>query len=209
MRPLVAGMGLPPGPDLDKALEAARAALARDPDDARVHYMLAWVHLLRHEFDASRRECELALRLNPNDPTILIHGAWNRAAGGALEGALELADAAMRLNPLHPEWYAWYVGRIHFLARRHELAATHLEALTEPGPRYIAWRAANRGQLGDLDGARAAGEAFLGAARQGWRGDPRVGPEALVGWLLETTPLRRAEDRAYLREGLRRAGLPA
>jgi TolB-like protein/DNA-binding SARP family transcriptional activator len=208
MRPMVAGMGRPAGPDLDAALAAARAALARDPDDARVHYMLAWVHLLRQEFEPSRRACEMALRLNPNDPTILIHGAWNRAAGGDLEGALELAEAALRLSPMHPEWYHFYVGRIHYLRRRHDLAAAHIEALTEPGPRYLAWQAANRGQRGEAAAARAAGQAFLEAVRTGWRGAP-VGDEGLVAWLVGSTPLRRTEDRDYFREGLRRAGLPA
>ena len=147
-------------------------------------------------------------RRSPVRRPILIHGAWNRAAGGDLEGALDLAEAALRVNPLHPEWYHWYIGRIQYLRRRHDAAAGHLEALTEPGPRYLAWRAANRAQRGETEAARAAAQGLLEATRRSWRGD-RVGGEGLVGWLIESTPLQRAEDRDYFREGLRRAGLPA
>lgn len=42
-----------------------------------------------------------------------------------------------------------------------------------------------------------------------WRGDPSAGPADYVDWLVDTTYLRRPEDEALLREGLRLAGLPA
>jgi hypothetical protein len=133
---------------------------------------------LRHEFEASRRESELALQLNANDPVVLIHVAWNRAAYGEPEGALELAQAALRLNPIHPEWYGWYLGRIHLLGRRPALAARHLDALREPQPRFLAWQAANCALRSEVELAKATGAAFADAGRRGWRGASSVGPEA-------------------------------
>ena len=45
--------------------------------------------------------------------------------------------------------------------------------------------------------------------RRAWRGDPAAGPAEYVDWLVEPSYLRRPEDAAHLREGLRLAGLPA
>jgi hypothetical protein len=42
-----------------------------------------------------------------------------------------------------------------------------------------------------------------------WRGDAAAGPNEYVDWFVEVSYLRRDEDAERLREGLRRAGLPA
>ena len=45
--------------------------------------------------------------------------------------------------------------------------------------------------------------------RKAWHGNPAAGPTEYVDWLVERSYLRRTEDAAHLREGLRLAGLPA
>jgi adenylate cyclase len=41
------------------------------------------------------------------------------------------------------------------------------------------------------------------------RGDPAAGPAEYVDWLVDRSYLRRPDDPAHLRDGLRLAGLPA
>ena len=119
----------------------------------------------------------------------------------------------MRLNPRHPRYYEHYLSRILFLARRHAEAATVLERITAEAPlahpRDMAWRAAACGHLGRTEEARRCAVMFLEAVRRAWRGDPAAGPAEYVDWLVDTSYLRRPEDAAHLREGLRLAGLPA
>ena len=50
---------------------------------------------------------------------------------------------------------------------------------------------------------------FVEGVRQAWRGDPAAGPAEYVDWLVDISTLQRPEDEELLREGLRRAGLPA
>ena len=45
--------------------------------------------------------------------------------------------------------------------------------------------------------------------RNAWRGALAAGPAEYVDWIVDRSFLRRAEDAAHLREGLRLAGLPA
>lgn len=53
----------------DRALAAARQALALDPTDARVHGLIAHIHALRGEWTACREAAERGLALDPADET--------------------------------------------------------------------------------------------------------------------------------------------
>lgn len=48
----------------------------------------------------------------------------------------------------------------------------------------------------------------MAAIDRRWQGSPDADPTARLTWLIESYPLRRADDVAHLRDGLRRAGLP-
>jgi hypothetical protein len=168
---------------------------------------MAW-----RDFDRAARHLDLARSMNPNDATILIVWAWAQACLGAPERGLPAAELAMRLNPRHPRFYRHYLSRILFLARRHEETAAILEPLTAETPihhpRDVAWRAAACGHLGRTEEARRCAAGFLEGIRAVWRGDPAAGPADYVDWLVDNACLRRPEDEAHLREGLRLAGLP-
>ena len=73
----------------------------------------------------------------------------------------------------------------------------------------MAWRAAACAHLGRIDEARTCAETFVEAVRNCWAGDAAAGPKEYVDWVVDVAYLRRDEDAERLREGLRRAGLPA
>src|SRR5918996_6162506 len=92
--------------DLDKvfavALDAARAALARDDTDSMVQAHLGMLHMYRREFDEAGLRFAEALRLNPNDSRALgLYGLYLAAIGRA-EQAVEQFEQGERLKPPRP-----------------------------------------------------------------------------------------------------------
>ena len=199
-------------PDRVEALRLAEQALALDPNDPRVHYALGYMCLTWRDFDRAARHLDLARAMNPNDALIQIVWAWAQACLGEAARGLPAAELAVRLNPRHPRYYEHFRSRVLFLARRHAETAALLGRLTAASPlehpRELAWRAAACGHLGRAEEARRCGGLFVEAMRRAWRGDPAAGPAAYVDWLVDTSYLRRREDEAHLREGLRLADLP-
>jgi adenylate cyclase len=206
---------VPPGEDPDRreALQLAARALTLDPNDARTHYVLGHMCLTWLEFDRAARHLDLARAMNPNDALVQIVWAYAQACLGHAERGLPAAELALRLNPRHPRYYQHFLSRVLFLARRHGEARAVLEPITigDPlhHPRDLGWWAAACGHLGRVEEARRCAGWFAEAMRKAWRGDPAAGPAEYVDWLVDRAYLRRAEDAAHLREGLRLAGLPA
>jgi TolB-like protein/Flp pilus assembly protein TadD len=199
-------------PDRAAALQLAERALILDPNDPRVHFTIGFMCLTWRQFDRARRHLDLARDMNPNDAAIQATWAWAQACLGEAERGLPAVELAMRLNPNHPRFYESYLSRILFLARRPAEAAAILARLTAESPldhpRDLGWRAAACGHHGRSDEARHCAGLFLDALRKSWRGDPAAGPAEYVEWLVHGSCLRRSEDEAYLRQGLRLAGLP-
>ena len=200
-------------PDCQEALRLAEQALALDPNDPRVHLTLGQLALIWHDFDQAARHLDRARAMNPNDANIQISWALGQACLGDAERGLPAAELALQLDPQPPRWYDRYLSRILFLARRHAEALVILERLTAQSPlehpRDLGWRAAAAGLLGRTADAETAAGLFRLSITRLWRGDPTADERAHVDWLVEVSNLRRPEDAAHLRDGLRQAGLPA
>jgi TolB-like protein/DNA-binding winged helix-turn-helix (wHTH) protein/tetratricopeptide (TPR) repeat protein len=90
-------------PTLMRAKQAATAALRHDDGLASAHTTLAWIHwALEWDFEASRRERELALELGPSDPEAHIQAALLGVVEDR-ERAFAHGEFALRLDPLS-EW---------------------------------------------------------------------------------------------------------
>ena len=96
---------------LGRAVEAGRAAVDRDPLDARGHAALAFAVLYRKEYEAALAGFARATELNPNDPDVLVERAASFAAVGDGARALELHGRAAGLSPERPDWHLWYLAR--------------------------------------------------------------------------------------------------
>jgi len=209
------GVGVPREQDANRiaSLRQAEEALAKDPNDPRVHSTLGYMCLTWRQFERAERHMDLARALNPNDPLIQILWAWVQACVGRPERALPAAEIAQRLNPCHPSWYNYYLSHILFQLGRDKEAAELLEERTMDAParhpRDMAWRTAAYAHLGRIEEARQCAETFVQSVRSYWRGDPGAGPREYVDWLVDVAYLRRDADMGRLREGLRQAGLPA
>jgi TolB-like protein len=209
------GVGLPreKDPDRIEARRLAEQALVIDPTEPRVHMTAGYVFLVWREFEHAEHHFDLARSMNPNDATIQIFWAWAQACFGRPERGLSAAELAFRLNPRHPQWYGGFLSRILFLLGRYEETVKRLEFRMRDTPtqhrRDMAWLAAAYGLIDRSDLAKQCAAWLVEGLGQAWRGDPDAGPCEYVDWLVDNFYLRRPEDEELVREGLRRAGLPA
>jgi adenylate cyclase len=209
------GVGLPreKDPNRVEARRLAEQALIVDPTEPRVQLTAGHVFLIWREFDRAEHHFDLARLMNPNDATIQIFWAWAQACFGRAERGLAAAELAFRLNPRHPQWYGGFLSRILFLLGRYEETVNRLEFRMRDTPaqhrRDMAWLAAAYGLLGRSDLAKQCAAWLVEGLGQAWRGDPNAGPREYVDWMVDNLYLRRPEDEDLVREGLRRAGLPA
>jgi TolB-like protein/class 3 adenylate cyclase len=200
-------------PNRIEARQLAEQALKVDPTEPRVQSTAGYVFLTWREFDRAERHLDLARSMNPNDATIQMFWAWAQACCGNPARALEAAELARRLNPRHPHWYSYYEARILFFLKRYEEVFARLRYRMSGEPtqhrRDMLMLSAALGLLGRADEAQQCARWFLDGVGPVWRGDPDAGPADYVDWFVDTTYIRRPEDEAVLREGLRAAGLPA
>ncbi|MGE0718631.1 MAG: BTAD domain-containing putative transcriptional regulator [Alphaproteobacteria bacterium] len=185
----------------------AAEAVARDPADHMTHAILGRILLYRRDFARAERHIERALALNPNDADMLVQAALAFAYLGDAPRGIAVAEDAMRANPLHEDWYyvfafaprlmvGDYAAAID-LGMRAPDATTDMRAL-------IAVADAGLGRTGAAARQMALFHAAFRANVTHGR-PPEPGEEAR--WIFHVNPLRRPEDRAFLRAGLAAAGL--
>lgn len=158
-RVIAVNYSLEMGPDsssIDDAYAYARTGVRLEPDNQRTRAILAYVHLLRDELDAGRREAEAALTLNPNSFCFVDVIGYLLTLLGDWERGTALTGKAIRLNPFHQ-------SSIHFARwlnhlRLEEYAQAHQEAIavgTNGGFWAPLARASALGHLGHLAEGRA------------------------------------------------------
>jgi DNA-binding SARP family transcriptional activator len=190
-----------------KAFEYAVEATRRDPHDPVTQCILGRILLYRREFERAAEHLARAHALNPNEPDVLAHLSLGHAYLGEPERGLALGETARRLNPVPPDWYLPCIAANHLVARR---PREGLELLARAPDGHVdtrAFMAAARAHLGDADGAGADARRFVERFRAGIAKGKAFTEAEPVRWVLQVNPLRRAEDREWLVEGLARAGL--
>jgi TolB-like protein/class 3 adenylate cyclase len=185
----------------------ARMALALDDQDANGHAVMGWVHMMHHEFAKAARHWEMANSLNPNDADIMMWRATAMAFLGEVDKGVEAAQLAMRLNPLHPDWYQSDYAVVLFFARRFEEMQAIYDIVPELFPHTPAWRAAAYAHLDRMQEAADKAAAFCRNIAAIWKGEPNATPADYGRWLVRIIPIRRREEQEIMQTGLRLAGL--
>jgi TolB-like protein len=183
---------------LERARTLAEWALQLDPLLAEAHATLAWTLHWQYRRQEALAEFEKAHALNPS----LADGRYAHAlmqVGRAAE-AVEFMRQVMLHDPFPPGMYLSWLGNSYYLLGRYEEAFATLSVGAERMPDYqsiLVWLAAAAARTG------RDGEAHDAAARL-----MRLQPDfTIAGWLdfIRLVPA----DAANLKEGLRRADLPA
>ena len=180
---------------LERAVELADEAIARDPLDARGFAELGFARLYRREYEASLAAYERALSLNPNDADILAEYGDALYSAGRAEPAVEVLERAIRLNPYHPDWYLWNLGGAYFTLDRLEEVIATLKKMRDQTEAHRLL-AASYALLGRMEEARHHARALLEAH-----------PDFSLETWRRTVPNRESPHLERYFEGLRLAGL--
>jgi hypothetical protein len=194
--------------DRDRALKHARLAVQCDNEDARSHYSLGSVSMLRGDFAVAERHYRLTEALNPSAADTILNCAFAAAVFGHISKAQELAERAFKLNPLHDDWYYYMLSSIHFIAGEYERCFEVGHPYVDFFPELAGWTAAALGLLGREAEARNEGVKFLRITEEIWVGSEPFSPRKAVEWFLYVNQCVRGSPRAELVRGLRIADLP-
>ena len=122
---------------LDRAFDLARTAYQIDPDIPETYWLLAFVHVHRHQHDQAMRYLETVLRLHPSfaDGYAMLGGIYT-SIGRPAEG-LPLLRTAMRLVPESGYLYLMLLGRAYLLLGDLEQAQVNLEHALLRNPEFL------------------------------------------------------------------------
>ncbi len=186
----------------DKALEAARRAVALDNGSSFAHLALSGAFMWSNQHEQSIPETRMAVELNPsNVPAWLALGNRLDIVGKHEEG-IALLEKSLQLNPHDPHNHIYYaqLGRAYINARKYEIALRHLRESIRLKPDYANTYhvlAICLGHLGRVDEAKAAAQRCE-QLRPGLM-------KRRAHWNIYLDP----EANKNLTEGLRKAGLVA
>lgn len=191
-----------------RALDLTQRVLALNSKRANAHLAMAWCQMWKANFDAAERSVEQAMGLAPYEPsrlnaigTILIY------LGRQEEGERYYHMAQDRMVR-DLDYQRSDFGELYYLKREFETALSWLDP-GEQRARYrtLFWRIATHAQLGQLSAAQADLDALEADIAQRWHGTTPFTLDDGVRWYVDLIPLRRAEDRDVLLDGLAKAGL--
>ena len=188
--------------DREKAYALAKRAVALDPLDCRNHIHLGWSHLLARRFEPGELHFQLAYDLNPSSPDNLLGCGIANSFCGNHARAKALCDRALALNRFRPAHYWSYRASIELLARNFENCITAVAMVPDLIPDLQGWAAVAHAHLGHKADATAELDQFYSGMRKQWHGKPNPSDADLRRWFVDIFPIKRAEDRKLLADGL-------
>lgn len=149
------GFGRSSRADLDRGLTIAARAIEAAPEEPTAHRVLSFVQMYRREYAAAEHHLRRALELNPFDADCVDQMGYLLTLRGRPVEAIAWLDRAVRLSPVHPQWYDYDRAFALYLLGDYRAAATAIERTPVPPAWMQTWLAACYAQLGDLATARA------------------------------------------------------
>ena len=159
---------------LQTAFDAGKRALSLDPQIVEAHTGLGHAHLLSGEHARALHLFETAVRLNSNNANGILHLGYCHVLMGNPETGLQEIRQALRLNPYHPAWYQESLGECLYMVRDHAGAVEAFNRMSHKAPWTHGYLAACYAQLGRMDEAREAVQAFRDAAKDGYSAEDYI-----------------------------------
>lgn len=151
---MIAGFGRASPEALADALHTATRAIVLSPDQPAAYRVLSFIQMYRREYAAAEHHLRRALELNPYDAeSVQQMGYLLTLRGRPLEG-IAWMDRAIRLNPIHPQWYEHDRSFALYSLGDYRGAAAAIELTPVPPAWMRTWLAACYAQMGDVDTAR-------------------------------------------------------
>lgn len=152
---MIADFGRAERTQLDEALIIAARAAELAPNQATPYRVLSFIEMYRRAYEVSEHHLRRALALNPNDAESIEQMGYLITLRGRPAEALGWMDRAVRLNPIHPDWYNHDRAFALYLLGEYRQAAAAIARTPVPQPWMLTWLAACHAQAGDRDAAAA------------------------------------------------------
>ncbi len=180
-----------------KAYELANKAVTLDDSLDGPHTVLGAVYIYMREYDKAIAEGEKAVELNPNGAQALAFLGWFLNNAGRPGEAITLLKKAMRLNPMPPAYYYYWLGTGYRLTNQYDGAIATFERGLRVQPEdmlCLCGLTAAYSQAGRQEDARKTAAEFI-------RLNPKFRVEAFVKIYKDPAVAERFAD------ALRQAGL--
>jgi TolB-like protein/class 3 adenylate cyclase len=188
-----------PEQSLRDGIELAQRVVDMDQEDPAGHFVLGVARVWTRDLDAAEAEARRGLAISPNFADLMVLMANIKIYSGDPAAALESMDAAMRLDPHHPEIWLQIIADAQFSQGDYPQAVATLERRLARNPQSWsanALLASCYGHLGrPADGLRA------------WKEVMRINPGLSVERRRRVLPFRNPADFERRVEGLRKAGV--
>jgi TolB-like protein/tetratricopeptide (TPR) repeat protein len=150
----IGGYGEAPAEVIAAAVDRADRAVCLAPEEPRCHRVLALTRLHAREHEAAEYHLRRSLDLNPYDADTMAQMGYLLTMRGKPFEALEWLDRAVRINPIHPDWYHYDRSMALYSAGDYAGALECLSKLSIKTPWRLTRLAACHAQIGNLDAAR-------------------------------------------------------
>jgi TolB-like protein/class 3 adenylate cyclase/Flp pilus assembly protein TadD len=184
----------------DRALELAQKAIALGDPTARGRLLLSYIYRQKRQYEESIAEMERVIELNPNFADAHAHLAGRLYAVGRGEEAVASAKKAIRLNPMGPWAYWYWLGMGHWVMGRYEEAIAAYKKALDRRPTALPVQivlTASYSLLGREEEARAEAAEVL-----------RLNPKFSVEKYAKRLPFKNQALTERYVGALRKAGLP-
>ncbi len=192
-----------PGAEADeqerqRALELSQRAMEIDPLDTRNQMVVAWSTALVQEYEQAEVHFELAVGLNPNDPSTLVSAALGMAYLGRLDRALELLERVEALSSMLHDYQWSHIATLRCLVGDFEGA---IRAADRSGNVIVdtpGWKAIALCRLGRKKEAADALAQMCESAAAAWHGSAAADRAAVLSWFFSIFPIRSKKTKAAL-----------
>jgi DNA-binding SARP family transcriptional activator len=200
--------GLPGENELrQEAVELARRAVDLDPRDPRSHLAMAWVSLFLCDRQRAMRHAQLAYESNPHSADTLMHVGLLNAYLGEASSGLRLANEAIDLNPLFPDWYVYMHAQILILAGQSKEALSRASGFADSFIELAGWLTIAAAEASDDEAMHDMASRLLTLTQHNWAGDTPWTKERATEWFLSVNRWLAGRERDLAVNGLRKAGL--
>ena len=122
---------------LNRAIDAARKAVALDGSLPEAHRTLGFILLLDKQLDLGVAELEKAVSLDPNFSWAYAMLALGLNYSGRADEAIGFAKKAIRLDPKCEAWVAYPLGASYYWLRRYDDAIAAFQDAVRRNPKYL------------------------------------------------------------------------